>query len=45
MAHKKKNQKERKTWAPFYTRKTKTFKEKKENLEKKHKKDLTREDY
>lgn len=43
MAHKKKNKKERPTWIPFFERKTKTLKEKKENIEKKHKKDLTRE--
>jgi len=38
MAHKKKNAVERKSWTPFFERKTKTLKEKKENLEKKHKK-------
>lgn len=43
MAHKKKNAKERPLWTPYYERKTKTFKEKKNSLEKKHKKDLTRE--
>jgi hypothetical protein len=40
MAHKKKNRKERPLWTPYYVRKTKTFKEHKENLEKKHKKRL-----
>lgn len=44
MAHKKKNQKERPTWAPYFVRKTKTLQEKKNSIEKKHKKDLTRED-
>lgn len=44
MAHKKKGAKERKTWAPYYERKTKTLKEKKESLEKKHKKMLDTED-
>lgn len=43
MAHKKRNQKERPTWAPYFVRKTKTLKEKKENLEKKHKKRLDNE--
>lgn len=43
MAHKKKNRKERSTWEPFFIRKTKTLKEKKESLEKKHKKTLTRD--
>lgn len=38
MSHKKKNVKERPTWAPFFERKTKTLKEKKESIDKKHKK-------
>ena len=40
MAHKKKNRKERPLWTPYYVRKTKTFKEHKENLERKHKKKM-----
>lgn len=38
MSHKKKNQKERPTWTPFFERKTKTLKEKRDSLERKHKK-------
>lgn len=44
MAHPKKNRKERPLWTPYYVRKTKTFKEHKENLEKKHKKRLVDDD-
>ena len=44
MAHKKKNRKERPLWTPYYVRKTKTLKERKENLEKKHKKRLDYDD-
>lgn len=44
MAHKKKNRKERPLWTPYYVRKTKTFKEHKKNLEKKHKKRLDYDD-
>lgn len=36
MAHKKKTT-DRPTWAPYFVRKTKTLKEKKESIEKKHK--------
>lgn len=43
MSHKSKGNKSksRKTWEGYYPRKTKTKKEKLENLEKKYKKDLT----
>ena len=44
MSHPKKNRKERPLWTPYYVRKTKTFKEHKENLEKKHKKRLVDDD-
>lgn len=37
MSHKKKGNKERPTWTPYFVRKTKTLKEKKEALARKHK--------
>ena len=44
MAHKKKDRKERPSWTPYFVRKTKTFKEYKESLERKHKKRLDYDD-
>lgn len=44
MAHKKKNSDRGETWVGYYTRKTKTKKEKIESSERKHKKPLTKED-
>ena len=44
MAHKKNNRRERPVWTPYFVRKTKTFKEHKENLERKHKKRLDYDD-
>lgn len=40
MAHPKKNRKERPSWAPYFVRKTKTLREKKESIERKHRKKL-----